>query len=121
MKTKLILELGCNHQGKIELAKKMIDNAEKLGVWGIKLQKRDIGSIPEKIRLKTRDIKKSFGKTYAEHRRALEFNCHEILELKKYTESKGLKFIISETRISILQHGVSVMARMNSSLIRILL
>jgi sialic acid synthase SpsE len=95
MKTKIILEFGCNHQGQMKLAKKMIKDAVKLGVWGVKFQKRDIGSIPENIRLKQRDLKSGFGKTYGEHRRALEFDCMQIKELKEYAESRGLEFLIS--------------------------
>ena len=41
MKTKLILETGCNHQGEMNIAHDMIIEASRLGVWGIKFQKRD--------------------------------------------------------------------------------
>lgn len=95
MKTKIILELGCNHQGEISLAERMINDAYELGVYGIKLQKRDIESMSLELKNKKRDISNSFGLTYYEHRKALEFNLDEILHLKNYTEKLGLNFSIT--------------------------
>lgn len=95
MKTKIILELGCNHQGNTNIAKQMIDDAYRLNVYGVKIQKRDINSIPEEVKTKKRDIHNSFGVNYYEHRKALEFSTTEILELKEYAESKGLEFSVT--------------------------
>lgn len=95
MKTKVILEMGCNHNGDIEIAKKMIDEAEKLGVWAVKFQKRDVEAIPEKIKNKPRDLVNSYGTTYYTHRKALEFSMDIIKELKEYSKKKGLVFACS--------------------------
>jgi len=95
MKTKIILEMGCNHQGDIETAKRMIDDAKSLGVYGVKFQKRDIESIPENVKTKKRSLKNSFGPTYYEHRKALEFSIKEIEFLKYYAHNRGLFFICS--------------------------
>lgn len=93
--TKFILELGCNHQGDINIAKQMIDAAVDLGVWGVKFQKRDIESIPDYQKLQPRDLSNSFGKTFYEHRQALEFSPAQIHELKEYAEDKKLMPIVS--------------------------
>ncbi len=95
MKTKIILETGCNHQGEIEIAKRMIKAAAMLGVWAIKFQKRDIESISEDVKLKPRDMSNSFGHNYYEHRKALEFDTSQLLELKIYAENCGLVFMCS--------------------------
>lgn len=95
MKTKIILELGCNHQGDELIAARIIDDAAALGVWGIKLQKRDIEAIPDEIKKQNRDMKNSFGPTYYEHRKALELNPDQIRRLAGYAKSKGLKAGIS--------------------------
>ena len=95
MKTKVILEMGCNHQGDINIAKRMIDDAKKLNVWGVKFQKRDIDSIPDNVKIKKRSLSNSFGKNYYEHRKVLEFSIDEIKELKKHTEKQGLSFLCS--------------------------
>jgi sialic acid synthase SpsE len=103
MKTRLILETGCNHQGKVENVLDMMDQAIKLGVWGIKFQKRDIEQIPELVKKIPRDMSNSFGPTYYEHRRALEFDIRQIDEFKKYAEAKGIHFICSAFDINSLR------------------
>lgn len=95
MKTKLILEFGCNHQGDISIAKKMIDEAADLNVWAVKFQKRDMDSIPKEVAQKPRDLRNSFGITYLEHRKVLEFDAEQLKYLKSYIESKNLVFICS--------------------------
>ena len=95
MKTKIIAELCYNHQGDMDIAKKMIDECADLGLWAVKLQKWDIDSFPPEIKNKKRSDKNAFGKTYIEHRRALEFHVKQLIELKDYAESKGLVFICS--------------------------
>lgn len=94
-KTKIILELGCNHQGNFDNAMQMIDDAAKLGVWGIKFQKRDCDLIPKEIGATPRRPETSFGATYYEHRKALEFSVQQVAELKKCAESAGLKTVVT--------------------------
>jgi sialic acid synthase SpsE len=95
MNTKVILEFGCNHQGEIERAKRMINDACALGIWAVKFQKRDIEAIPDDIKIKPRSFENSFGTNYYEHRKALEFNKNQLLELKRYANSKDIVFICS--------------------------
>lgn len=95
MQTKIIAELCYNHNGSIDIAKAMIDEAKELNLFGVKLQKWDIDSFPNEIKNQIRNDKHSFGKTYYEHRKALEFDIEQILELKDYAERMELSFICS--------------------------
>lgn len=95
MKTKIILEIGYNHQGDIEIAKHLIDEAKKLKVWGVKFQKWSIEEFPENIKKQIRNDENSFGKNYYEHRKFLEFSIDQLKELKEYSNEKGLKFVCS--------------------------
>jgi sialic acid synthase len=95
LKTKILLELGCNHQGNIYNAIQMIDEAAKLGAWGIKFQKRDCDLIPKEIGDTPRKPENSFGTTYYEHRKALEFSVDQIASLKEYAEKAGLKVVVT--------------------------
>jgi len=95
MKTKIILEVGCNHQGSFDIAKQMIIDAAELDVWGVKFQKRDINSIPDEIKKTKRNSHNSFGETYGEHRAALELSVKQIKALKDFAESMGLSFGVS--------------------------
>jgi len=110
MKTRIFLEFGCNHQGCIEVAKEMIREAARLGVVGVKLQKRDLNSIPADQKKAKRDPAVSFGDTYGEHRAALEFTMDQILDLKSMAEEFGLEFACSAfdvvSLIDLLKSGV---------------
>ena len=47
-KTFIIAEIGINHNGDINLAKKLILSAKKAGADAVKFQKRDIESVYSK-------------------------------------------------------------------------
>jgi sialic acid synthase SpsE len=66
----------------------MVEEAAKLGVWGIKFQKRDCDLIPKEIGNVVRKPENSFGATYYEHRKALEFSVEQIKSLKTYAEKE---------------------------------
>lgn len=93
MKTKIILEIGCNHQGDFEIAKKIIEDAKKLNVWAIKFQKRDIASLPNKCIV--RNLENSFGCNYCEHRANLEFSIEQIKDLNDYALTLGLNTMVT--------------------------
>jgi sialic acid synthase len=95
MRTKLILEVGYNHQGDMDKAKELIDDASELKAWAIKFQKWDVDGFPKEIKDKKRTDNHAFGKTYYQHRKHLEFSIKQLKELKKYAEKKGLVFICS--------------------------
>lgn len=95
MKTRVVLELGCNHQGEVRLAKRLIDEAAALRVWAVKLQKRDLASIPEELARQPRLPETSFGRTYLEHREALELPIEAHHELMLYARRSGLAFGLS--------------------------
>lgn len=108
MLTKIICECGCNHQGKLETAISMIEEAARLKVWGIKFQKRDIEAIPEEVKNKKRNMINSFGETYYEHRKALEFDIKEMNLLRETAENKGLAFICSAFDIKSIHDLISI-------------
>lgn len=92
----VIAEIGINHNGSFELCKKMIDAAARSGVDAIKMQKRTIEEMYTKDALDVPYNKPyAFGKTYGEHKHALEFTNEQYLELQKYTHNKGVEFLVS--------------------------
>jgi N,N'-diacetyllegionaminate synthase len=103
-----IAEIGINHNGVFDLAKKMIDCSKEAGAKAVKFQKRDVPSlvlegavIPEPTGILSQDEndipsdeKKAFGTwTYPDSR--LEFSDEKHLELWKYTESIGMDYVVS--------------------------
>lgn len=94
-KTYVIAELGANHCGDINTAIKMVEEAAKAGVDCIKIQKRDMDSLNEYSDNKIYDNPNSFGKTYTEHRKALELSMEEIKQVLGKTKELGLDFSAS--------------------------
>jgi len=87
----VVAEIGHNHQGDVEKATQLIHAAKECGVDAVKLQKRD------NRRLYTRalydspyDNEHSFGRTYGEHREALELSAAEWLELCEFAREEGV-------------------------------
>jgi len=89
----VVAEIGHNHQGDVEKAKQLIRSAAEWGVDAVKLQKRSNRT------LYTRDFfdqpydnEFSFGRTYGEHREALELDADEYRELQRYAGEVGIAF-----------------------------
>jgi sialic acid synthase len=90
----VIAEIGHNHQGSMDQAIKMFQEAARSGASAVKLQKRD------NRRLYTADYynrpyehENSYGATYGEHREALEFGRREYEELKQVADDLGVIFM----------------------------
>lgn len=101
----IIGEIGQNHNGSVDLAKVIIDLAGRPieeNLFGLKLKPMDA------IKLTKRDLKQelsksqmdapynsvhSFGKTYGEHREALELSDDEHFEIYSYAKEKGLDVV----------------------------
>lgn len=91
--TYIIAEIGQNHNGDINIAKKLIDMAARCGANAVKFQKRDIPSeLTKEAFNKPYDNPNSFGKTYGEHREYLELNEEQHLELKEYALAVGITY-----------------------------
>jgi N-acetylneuraminate synthase len=90
MKTKLIAEIGINHNGNINIAKKMIDAAYIAGFHYVKFQKRNPDlCVPEHQKNILKET--PWGKiTYLEYKHKIEFNMEQYNELFLYSISKNL-------------------------------
>ena len=104
-----IAEVGQNHQGDIKIAKKLVDSLKDLPVSCIKTAKRDIDTcLSEEQKNMIYDNPNSFGRTYYEHRKALEFSKDEFVEFKEYVEDAGFDFISSYTDVNSLDFLVDI-------------
>ena len=108
----LIAEVGCNHKGDLEIAKKFIEvAADFCRLKYIKFQKRDNKSLfsIEEYNAPHPVYENSYGKTYGEHRDALEFDLNQHKELfkeclnKKITYSSSVWDLESAKNITSLQ------------------
>jgi N-acetylneuraminate synthase len=97
-KTKIIAEVGCNHQGQLDLAYKYIDTLKKeCNVDYVKFQKRNPKELltEEEYNAPHPNSLHSFGSTYGEHREFLEFPIRTHVELKKACEAIGVGYATS--------------------------
>lgn len=105
MSTYIIGEIGQNHNGSVDLAKLLIDNASVkiydplfgnnlMGMNAVKFTKRDLDyELSNSKMMEPYNSIHSFGKTYGEHRKFLELDDDQHFELFKYAKLKGLDFV----------------------------
>ncbi|KMQ51676.1 N-acetylneuraminate synthase [Chitinispirillum alkaliphilum] len=92
----VIAEVGINHQGDIDIAKKLIKEAKNCGADAVKFQKRSISRILTREGLEMPyENSNSFGKTYGEHKRALELDETDYVELKRFCAQNEILFCAS--------------------------
>ena len=92
----IIAEIGINHQGDVSIAKNLFQKAKECGADAVKLQKRSISRILTKSGLEMAyDNRNSFGKTYGEHKIALELSEADYHELNTYCKKMDIIFCAS--------------------------
>ena len=95
-RTFIVAEIGINHQGSIELFKKMIAEAKRVGADAVKGQKRQ----PKECLTKEQyerpyESPHAFGRTYGEHKEALEINRDGWAELLEFADELGIVLFAS--------------------------
>ena len=89
----IIAEIGHNHQGSLEIAFEMFNQAKLAGADAVKLQKRDNKNLYTKSFFNEKyDHENSYGKTYGEHREFLEFDAIQYKELIEYAKEIEIDF-----------------------------
>lgn len=92
----IVAEIGINHNGQFEIARKLIETARKCGVDAVKFQKRDIDSLLTKEFINRPYFgDHSFGETYGEHRKRLELSEKDWYRLFNYSKKIGIDFYAS--------------------------
>ena len=94
-KTYIIAEIGINHNGSLEDAKKLIDVAAVSGCDAVKFQKRNPDvCVPEHQKAVMRDT--PWGRmTYLDYKYKVEFEKEEYDEIDRYCKDKGIEWSAS--------------------------
>ncbi len=98
----LIAEIGINHNGDINIAKKLIDNSKKSGFHSVKFQKRTIDKVYSKEQLDA-PRESPWGKTTREQKKGLEFGKKEYDEIDKYCKEIDIQWFASAWDLESLQ------------------
>ncbi|MEJ1229350.1 MAG: N-acetylneuraminate synthase family protein [Galbitalea sp.] len=91
----VIAEIGLNHNGDVEIAKRLIDVAADSGAQAVKFQKRTPAiSTPEHMKNQPRET--PWGTmTYLEYRYRVEFDREQYVEIGDYATLRGLSWFAS--------------------------
>lgn len=90
----VVAEIGINHNGSIELAKKLISVAVAAGCNAVKFQKRtvDVVYTPEEL---ARPRESPFGTTNGDLKRALEFGWEQYREIDRFCREVNISWFAS--------------------------
>jgi len=98
----LIAEIGINHNGDINIAKKLIDMALEADFNAVKFQKRDINLVYSKEFLDS-PRESLWGKTQRDQKRGLEFGNKEYDKINAYCKKKNIIWFASAWDINSLK------------------
>ena len=92
--TYMIAEIGINHNGDLDIAKKLINEAFKAGFNAVKFQKRTVSVVfsPEEL---ARPRESVFGETNGDLKFGLEFSRADFSEIDAYCKSLGIDWFAS--------------------------
>ena len=90
----LIAEIGINHNGSLDLAKKLIKNSKEAGFDAVKFQKRDINTVYSQEILDS-PRESPWGNTTRDQKLGLEFSLDQYKEIDQYCNEIGIEWFIS--------------------------
>ncbi len=91
----IVAEIGINHNGDLEMGKRLIDAAKMAGCDAVKFQKRTPElCVPPEQRNRIRETPWGLI-TYLEYRHRVEFGQDEYLEIDRYCNEKGISWFAS--------------------------
>ena len=92
--TYFIAEIGINHNGDLNIAKRLIDNAKKTNFNAVKFQKRDIDLVYTKEFLDS-PRESPWGTTQRDQKNGLEFSEDDYSEIDNYCKNKEIEWFAS--------------------------
>ena len=112
----IIAEIGNNHNGDFNMAFKLIKIAKEIGVDAVKFQVKNIEKSFSKELLDSSYVNEnSFGKTYREHKQALEFSEQQLKQIYDY--AKKLDIVCFSTPFDV--DSVDLLERIDNPIYKI--
>ena len=93
--TYIVAEIGINHNGDMEITKKLIDTAKWAGVDAVKFQKRTPEiCVPLEQQSRMRETPWGYI-TYLDYRYKVEFGLEQYQEIDRYCKEVGIQWFVS--------------------------
>lgn len=93
-RTFIIAEIGINHNGSVDIAKKLIDGAVFSGADAVKFQKRTVEKVYSQEEL-DKPRESPWGTTNRQQKLGLEFGKKEYNEIDEYCKEKNIEWFAS--------------------------
>ncbi len=90
----IIAEIGINHNGDLDIARRLIDVAKTSGADAVKFQKRTVDLVYTKEEL-AKPREHPWGTTNGDLKRRLEFGLEEYKEIDRYCRSREIEWFAS--------------------------
>ena len=98
----LIAEIGINHNGSLEITKKLIKNAKEANFDAVKFQKRDLNLVYSQELLESHR-ESPWGTTQREQKEGLEFGKEQYDEIKNFCKDIKIEWFASAWDINSLK------------------
>jgi len=110
MKVKIIAEIGVNHSGDVDLAKKMIDEAQKSGADAVKFQTFTAEKLVSEFTPKVKYQESTTLETESHYEmiKSLEFTYEDHFPVVEYCKKKNIEFISTPYDIESAKFLVSI-------------
>ena len=90
----VVLKLGANHNVDLQTSIKMIDMAKSVSADSVLVTKRDVESgMTKELYEMPYEHEDSYGKTFGEHKKNLEFNTKQYESLVHHAKSNNIKMV----------------------------
>ena len=90
----IIAEIGINHNGSLDICKKLIDVAKNSGCNAVKFQKRTLDKVYSKEQLLC-SRESPWGNTFYDQKKGLEFSLKEYKQINAYCKKKKIHWFAS--------------------------
>jgi N-acetylneuraminate synthase len=90
----IVAEIGINHNGDVEIAKRLIDVAVAAGCDAVKFQKRTVDVVYTEAEL-AKPRESPFGETNGDLKRGLEFGAEAYQAIARHCEERGILWFAS--------------------------
>ena len=96
----IIAEIGINHNGSVDLAKKMIDEAVMAGCDAVKFQKRTVTKVytPEELDVYRPNY---YGSKNRDLKNGLELSYEDYCDIDDYCKTKKIMWFASSSGVAI--------------------